>query len=133
MLTRIFLVISIIALLVGRVPQSETVCLCTGQVGVANHNVTDVCERHILPKCEHCNPTDKAPKKGCYATKAKEGPTQYVPASFSVDFQAILVPATTIAFRSWRPSIEPRPHLSLPRIREPDLCGHQLRAPPALA
>ena len=132
-MTRIFLVISIIALLVGRVPQSVTVCLCTGEVGVAAHSITDVCENHRLPKCEHCNPAEKALKKGCYTTKVKEGQPAVASAPASVDCPAILNPQTVGIQRSWQPAIEPRPHLSLPRIREPDLSGHQLRAPPALA
>ena len=133
MLTRILLVISIIALLVGRVPQSVTVCLCTGEVGVAAHNITDVCENHRLPRCEHCVPAEKSHKKGCYATRTKEGPTAAVVAPVSVDCPAILVSQGITVNRHWQPSVEPRPHLSLPRIREPDLNGHLLRAPPTLA
>ncbi len=133
MLTRILLVLSIIALLVGRVPQSVTVCLCTGEVGVAVANITDVCEHHRLTKCDHCNPAEKSPKKGCYATKTKDGPTAAVVAPVSVDCPAILNPQAAAVQRHWHPTIEPRPYLSLPRIREPDLNGHLLRAPPALA
>ncbi len=131
MFVRIFLAISILSLLFGQLPQSVTVCLCTGEVGVTNVKATDFCESHALPKCSHCHPT---PRKSCYVTKARLGPPSAIVGHWtSPDIPVILPISISVIEAGWRPAIEPQPWFVLPRIREPDIGGHLLRAPPTFA
>ncbi len=130
-LARFILAISLLGLLLGQVPRSVTVCLCTGEVGVTGVQDTDVCAKHASTTCTYCHPGAK--RKGCFLTKS-EGPS-------AANLQAVWIPQIValppmrleIPERVWRSVIQPLPCLLLPRIREPDKSGHHLRAPPTLA
>lgn len=131
MLARIVLVISMFAMLFGQVPASVTVCSCTGEVAEAAVSGQATCAKHTLPKCDHCKPK---PGKGCFVTKSStKQMSALVPHVIQPEFVAVLLPALAVIETAWQPTLQSHPCLILPRIREPDLIGHQLRAPPALA
>ena len=127
---KVVLLFSLLSLVVGFIPVSVTVCQCTGQVSMESMKDTDSCEKHSLPKCGNCK---ASAKKGCFSTKTNDPPTAALAAFVGVDFAILPLAQGTASVRIWSPSLAIQPHLVLPRIREPDLSGHLLRAPPASA
>lgn len=131
MFGRLFFVLSMLGMLFGQVPASVTICSCTGEVADAAVAAQSVCAKHLLPKCDHCKPK---PGKGCFVTKAcSHQMSAVVPHVARPELAAVLLPAFIVIEASWQPTLQSHPCLNLPRIREPDLRGHQLRAPPSLA
>ena len=119
-----------LGMLFGQIPTSVTVCLCTGEVSSSLVKETELCVKHELPKCDHCK--SKA-RKGCFVTRATSNPITGTAQHFEApEFAAILPPPFEVIVAAWQPILSPRPCMVLPRIREPDLSGHQLRAPPSL-
>lgn|GEM_PF-6767102 len=131
MLARILVLVTLLGVLFGQVPRSVTICLCTGQVGVIGVSDSDICAKHASPMCSHCQA--QKGKKGCFLTKNQGSQTVSETATWLPEIPGILQIPLQMPVRFWQLVIQLRPHLVLPRIREPDQSGHYLRAPPTLA
>ena len=129
--SRLLLALTLLGVVFGQVPTVVTVCLCTGQVGVQGVLESDVCSKHAAPLCSQW-PAAKA-RKGCFLTKGQTPPPASPTTTSLPDLPGLLFAPLEAPTARWEPVLVLRPHLVLPRIREPDRREPSLRAPPSLA
>jgi hypothetical protein len=68
----------------------------------------------------------------CFVTKADSPPPALVAHTVDVECPVVLARPFQVVVPQVEPEPQPRAWLVQPRIREPDIGGHLLRAPPAL-
>ncbi|MBS1723429.1 MAG: hypothetical protein JSS66_10805 [Armatimonadetes bacterium] len=130
MFSRLALLIAVVPLLLGQLPRTVTLCLCTGDVVSDQIKDTDLCKRHHAAHCGHCAP---GPKKGCYLKTGDSPSPSLLAMIVKVDCPAVLLTPPVLQERAYFARCEPRFTILHPRIREPDIGGHLLRGPPSLA